>query len=287
MSVTLDHTSYPAIMDLIVAQASPSTLITLRATCRDMNARIRRLMVDAVLHRPTPGGNLALHTRHDGRQLPFLPAYVRTLELAHDVDIGAFTGLHTLCRSGGFTTGTHPAHSVVDFLDVGVFASQSAMRTRVHTHRCVMHFRYDPTSTDDLCLRVMVQHEGVREWVFVLQPSTTATPEWPPAFLLSTLATALWDWDGEKPVSLTVVGGHWSTGKELWADMVHGFTLGRGERPVFIRRPELVFSAIGATRLLTFDAWLEELGFAISSLALRLMCPWKTPFGFAANSKRR
>lgn len=261
MPVTIDHTAYPGIMDLIVDNVCHRTLVTLRTTCRDMDVRVRRLMADAVLDLPTLRGPVTLHTRRGRqRQLPFLPGLVRALESANDATVGRFTAMHTLRRHVEYRTDTRPAHTVVDFIDVGVHAPHAIMRTSVSAHRCVMHFRYDPSSTDDLCLRVMVQHDGVREWVFVLEPATPAPPEWPPAFLFSALACALWDWDGRDGVCVTLVGGHWATADELWADMVQGFTHGRGARPAFVQRPELAPLAVAASRLLTRDAWLEELG---------------------------
>ncbi|KAL1412291.1 hypothetical protein Q8F55_000035 [Vanrija albida] len=217
----IDHNAYPHIIECILGYSSLDTLVAFRSTSRRFRDQITaQLLSHAVLRRFPDRDNAygfrlpPTSTLAPEYKLPFVPEYVRTLDLvafayAHcgqpvldkpDSDLVDRFELHTLRRLGN--TAQAPGsncfpnvHTVVDYVDMSVLSGYEdpEIDLPLRAQRHIVHFTWDPSKNILNSMHVFGavnqyprQHTGhtreipcrsdVREFVVVLWPAGQTTP---------------------------------------------------------------------------------------------------------------
>lgn len=183
MTITINHTAYPLVMDLIIGYAPPESLRQLSATSRSFRQRLlhhaelkvapgaKKVKVPDQYdpQNVTWGDNESLYppfvltAPDNGQTLPLLPAAVRTLDQVTPYRpspaLGdAFTSLATLRRMNGAfgmngSSPFYPAPTVVDYVRIAKQEEDSRVRwngaNKINavvppgTTRYVLHMRVD------------------------------------------------------------------------------------------------------------------------------------------------
>ncbi|WOO81791.1 uncharacterized protein LOC62_04G005312 [Vanrija pseudolonga] len=206
MAPVLDHTSYPLLIDEIVAAAPVSSLLELRRTSKAFRDRVDALLVShAVLALKDGAPALYIPKGHDGagKRLPYVPGHVSTLDVdvsttrRDDLDraqLDAYTSLRVLRRFGlppgndapRFVTHDTLAH-VVDYLLLGSQRGSRSVRFNTAGETHVVHLRWNELAPSRTHFAVTVS-PATKELVFVLHPFSRpdrwtnimeATPERP------------------------------------------------------------------------------------------------------------
>lgn len=162
MSVSLDHQSYPHIIDSILHHCSLEALNVLRAAGRPLRDRISELFLQHVAIR-SPSNALFKPTSGAGYPMPvpFLPSVVKTLDILNgdwrghlpppDV-LDRYTSLTILRRCGAkpvqyeLPSFGAPVHTVVDHISTRSFATRAApleVTAVPGARRHVLHVSWD------------------------------------------------------------------------------------------------------------------------------------------------
>ncbi|KAL1412298.1 hypothetical protein Q8F55_000042 [Vanrija albida] len=201
MPTTINHTSYPYILDHIIEYAPLGSLLKLQSTSKAFRERVQA-RVDGILSRHViflrTDGGFALRSFIPGaddttaHSWSIRPSAVKILdvdvrnttpqELAQ-VEGDAFRSLHTLRRFNWppssmfnpFTIPSVPLHTVVDFVDLSAHPvlanSKPLVDSRVDRH--IVHLRWNDKELNRGRLGVLGALPSVREFALVLWPFST------------------------------------------------------------------------------------------------------------------
>lgn len=182
--MSLNHTSYPAIIDTILAHSSVKVLVRFRATSKHFRAKIDAYFArlqDAELR--DRGDSYTLVSPSSGQTLRYIPSAVRVLTApflptpnTHWAVFSPFRSLHTLRRvdSGVQIHGAYfpSVATVIDYHAVD--GTLDAIHIPPKTRRYVHHHRLDG-GRDAAWTGVDLEGlKGVQEAVFVYHPSGSA-----------------------------------------------------------------------------------------------------------------
>ncbi|WOO81824.1 uncharacterized protein LOC62_04G005342 [Vanrija pseudolonga] len=232
----IDHTSYPAIIDLVLSYASPQVLLAFRSTSKALQRRVDAPFAHVVLKPQVVGPArkgvqsasipMVLSTPSSPPlPLPWFPFAVGVLDHWGDRSLQLrrlehTPRLHTLRRFNHAvlvdTVGAQqPGLTLVDFINVTEWEwlASIQMPRPPGTTRSVMHLKYDGSMENVLFTQIMVMDsadwEHSLEFVFVLWPTDDPNEDKPAAgrleFLYSAILSSLAGWDGQD-ITITVVG---------------------------------------------------------------------------------